>query len=105
MPIIAAVLIAQSPTETKAEALAGLYGETLGAASECPALSQERLAAVAQKASARVKSTARNPAEADAAGTRLADGIARGRREIVSGRETCAQAESEFHNLEHELGP
>lgn len=105
MPIFAALLVAQSPAAAKAEALAGLYGETLGAASECPALARERLEAAAQKASARIKTTVGDPAEADAAGAQLADGVARGRREVESGRETCAQAESELGDLEHELGP
>jgi hypothetical protein len=104
MPIFATLLIAQSPPGTKAETLAGLYGETLGAAAGCPARAPGRLQALAQKASARIKATARDPADAEAAGAQLEDGIARGRREIESGRETCAQAESELDNLEHELG-
>ena len=102
--IFAALLIAQSPPATKAELLADLYGPTLGAAASCPAMAHARLDALAQKASGRVKATARDAAEIEAAGTRLAEGIARGRREVESGSETCAQAESEFDNLEHELG-
>lgn len=102
--ILAALLIAQSPPATKAALLADLYGETLGAAASCPAVARERLDALAQKASARVKATAHDAAEIEAAGTRLADSVARGRRAVESGSETCAQATSEFDDLEHELG-
>jgi hypothetical protein len=105
MTMFAAILVAQSPAADRAEGLAGLYGETLGAAAACPALAPARLEALAQKASARIKAVARDKAEAEVAGTALADGIAHGRREIESGRETCAQAESEFADLEHELAP
>ena len=104
MPMFAAILIAQSPAAGKAELLAGLYGETLGAAAECPAMTHERLDAVTQQAAAHIKAAASDRAVSDAAGAQLADGIARGRREIESGIETCAQALSEFDNLEHELG-
>jgi hypothetical protein len=103
--VLAAALIAQSPPATKAELLADLYGEALGAAASCPAVAHERLDALAQMASARVKATARDAAEIEAAGQRMAESVARGRRAVGSGSETCAQALSEFDNLEHELAP
>jgi hypothetical protein len=101
---LAATLVAQSPaTATKAETLAGLYGETLGAASSCPGLLRERLDAVTRLASAHLKVEADKPRTEDALSGRLADGIERGRRAVASGGETCAQALSEFDNLERDL--
>jgi hypothetical protein len=101
--VLAALLVAQAPPPTKAELLADVYGETLGAAASCPALAHERLDAVSQRAAAHLKAAARDRAVSDAAGARLADGVARGRRAVESGSETCVQALSEFANLEHDL--
>jgi hypothetical protein len=103
---MAAMLLAQAQPAPagKALSLAELYGRTLGAAAQCPAVSAARLGALAEKAALRVKSLAHGPAEAEAAGGRLSDFVARGRRDVANGAETCAQAQSEFANLEHELG-
>jgi hypothetical protein len=96
----AALLIAQAPPAGKAEALADLYGQTLGAASQCQGVAPEQLATVARKAADHIKVVAAGDA---AAATSLDGGIARGRRAVASGAESCAQAESEFADLAHEL--
>jgi hypothetical protein len=99
----AVLLMAQTPPAGKAAVLAALYGQTLGAADQCNGIAPERLEAVAQKAADHVKALAAGEAAANAAAPSLSDGIARGRRAVASGAESCAQAESEFADLEHEL--
>lgn len=97
------LVLAQGSPATKAQSLAELYGETLGAAAQCPAVTPARLDALTAKASQRIKSLATDGADATAAGGLLVDSVARGRAEVTSGAETCAQAESEFVQLEREL--
>jgi len=101
--LLAAVVLAQAPAPGKAEALAALYGRTLGAAAECTGITRERLEAAAAQASAHVKAVAPGEAAQAAAGAELARGIDRGNRDVRTGVITCAQAESEFGNLEHDL--
>jgi hypothetical protein len=96
-------MLAQAAPATKAQGLALLYGETLGAAALCPAVTPARIDVLTTKASARIKGLATDAADANAAGGQLVDSIARGRAEVDSGEETCAQAESEFSQLEREL--
>jgi 2-methylisocitrate lyase-like PEP mutase family enzyme len=97
-------MLAQAAPATKAQSLALLYGETLGAAALCPAVTPARIDALTTKASAHVKILATGAADATAAGGQLVDAIARGRAQVETGAETCAQAESEFDQLERELG-
>jgi hypothetical protein len=106
LPIVmtlAAVVLAQAPQATKSESLAELYGRTLGAAAQCQEIAPQRLDNAAALASARIKALAANDAERAAAGAALATAVARGSRDVQSGATTCAQAESELGNLEHEL--
>ena len=100
--ILAALLLAATQA-TKAETLAGLYGETLGAASSCADLPHDRLDVVTKLAAAHLKSEADKPKAEAVLSNRLADGIERGRRAIGTGGETCAQALSEFDDLERDL--
>ncbi|HZT52710.1 MAG TPA: hypothetical protein VFA22_12280 [Stellaceae bacterium] len=100
---LAAFVLAQAPQPGAAEALAGLYGRALGAASECQGIARERLEAAAQAAAAHVKALAKNGAAQQAAGAELARGVDRGSRDVKSGALTCDQAESEFGNLERDL--
>ncbi|HXQ51934.1 MAG TPA: hypothetical protein VN802_12620 [Stellaceae bacterium] len=102
---LAVLLVAQSPPAGKAQSLADLYGQTLGAAAECKTIAAARLVAVAEKAAERIKALTGGDEAAAAAATSLGDGIERGHRAVASGAESCAQAASEFANLEHELGP
>jgi len=96
-------LLAQASPASKAQGLAELYGETLGAAAECPTVTPARIDALTTKASARIKLVAADAADATTAGGVLVDFVARGRAEVQSGEETCPQAESEFSQLEREL--
>lgn len=100
--MFAASLLAQVAPETKAEGLAELYGRTLGSAAQC-SVGRDRLDGAAQLASARLKSLAQDDAERTTAGMRLAAAIDQGGRDVANGLVTCAQAESDFTNLEHEL--
>jgi tetrahydromethanopterin S-methyltransferase subunit E len=102
MLTLAAVLLAQAQP-TPALALAGLYGRTLGAAAECTGVARDRIAAAAEKASAHLKAVAQDPAAQAAAGGELTRAVERGNRDVTSGAVTCAQAESELGNLEHDL--
>jgi len=100
MLVLAGVVLAQAGPPG---ALAALYGRTLGAAAECKGITRERLEQAAHKASAHLKALAPSEAAQSAAATDLANGIERGTRDVSSGAVTCAQAESEFGNLEHDL--
>jgi len=100
--ILPAPLLAE-PQPGAAERLAALYGRTLGAAASCRAVAAARVETVAQQAADHLKAVAQTEADAGAAAARLAASIARGRRAIASGIETCAQAESEFVDLERDL--
>ena len=102
--LLAALVLVQAQAPGKAETLATLYGRTLGAAADCPGISRERLEAAATQVSAHLKAMAQGDEAAQAAaGTELARSIDRGNRDVRSGVLTCAQAESEFGNLEHDL--
>jgi hypothetical protein len=87
------------------QGLAVLYGETLGAAQGCPGVAPDRLTATVDRAAKHLKEVAGTDSEADAAAKDFAVGMSRGRRDIVDGVLTCAQAESEFSNLERDLAP
>jgi hypothetical protein len=100
---LAAVVLAQAAQPSPPEALAALYGRTLGAAAECKTVTRGRLEAAAEMASARLKALARDAAAQSAAGAALAKGIDRGTRDVLSGAITCTQAETEFGNLERDL--
>jgi hypothetical protein len=100
---LSAVMLAQAPQAGRPEALAALYGRTLGAAAECEGITRTRLQAVAEKASAHLKTLAPSEVGQSAAAADLAKGVERGDRDVRSGAVTCAQAESEFANLEHDL--
>jgi hypothetical protein len=99
----AAIVLAQAPQPGAPEALAALYGRTLGAAAECPSVSRARLEAAAELAAAHIKARAPGAPAQAAAGTELAKGIDRGTGDVRSGALTCAQAESELGNLERDL--
>lgn len=100
---LAAIVLAQAPQPSPPEALAALYGRTLGAAAECRSVSRSRLETAAERASAHVKARAQGAPAQAAAGAELAKGIDRGNRDVLSGAITCAQAEAEFGNLERDL--
>lgn len=103
---VAAIVLAQAQParlETKSEMLAAIYGRTLGAAAQCNTATRARIDHAAALASAHVKHLAANPADERAAGKALDAGVARGSRDVASGATTCAQAASEFGDLEHEL--
>jgi hypothetical protein len=102
---VAIVLLVQAPQTGKAELLADVYGRTLGAASQCTAIGRDRLGHVATIAAAHLKTLPPPPGGEAAIGARLTDAMARGGRDVASGAVTCAQAESELGNLEHDLGP
>ena len=103
MTALAVILVAAAAPLTKLEALAGLYGETLGAAASCPDLPRARLDMVTTLATAHLKAELEQPAAEPAVSRQLDAGIARGRHAVASGGETCAQALSEFDNLERDL--
>jgi hypothetical protein len=103
MTALAVVLVAAAPPPSKVETLAELYGETLGAAASCPNLPRARLDAVTKLAAAHLKAELDQPAAERAVSARLDAGIERGRQAVASGGETCAQAMSEFDNLESDL--
>ncbi|MGH7090569.1 MAG: hypothetical protein ACREFQ_16870, partial [Stellaceae bacterium] len=68
-------LLGAAPTpQEKAEALAGLYGRTLGAAALCPAIAPKRLDQAAVRAAHHVIAVAGSPAAAARAGDALAAG-------------------------------
>jgi hypothetical protein len=100
--LLAALLPAAAADEPKPAVIAGLYGETLGAASACPAIAPARVAAAADLVAGHLRAVF-GAAAADEAAKPLEEGIARGKRAIAQGLLTCAQAESELGNLEHDL--
>ncbi len=97
------LLLVQAQLPTKAESLAELYGRTLGAAAACEKIGRPRIDAAAAAASAHIKALAKDDVGRTAAGRILADNVDRGGRDVQDGLITCAQAESELSNLEHEL--
>ena len=101
--MLAAIVLVQAQAPGKAEALASLYGRTLGAAAGCTGITRERLETAAARASAHLKAMTQGEAAQSAAGAELARSIDRGNRDVRTGAITCAQAESEFGNLEHDL--
>jgi hypothetical protein len=83
--------------------LAELYGRTLGAASQCPDIAQDRVRAVTAKAGAHLRTLATGPDAGALVGQRFTDAISRGASEVQSGETTCVQASADFGNLDHEL--
>ena len=97
------LVLAQADAPTKAEDLAEIYGRTLGAAAACSNIARPRVDAAEAAASAHLKTLAANEGERAVAGRILADNVDRGGRDVADGLTTCAQAESELADLEHEL--
>jgi hypothetical protein len=89
--------------DSKADQLAGLYGETLGEASGCASIAGDRIAAVAALAKRHLREVAGSVAAADSAAKELDAGVVRGKRDVSSGMVTCTQAASELADLEHDL--
>jgi hypothetical protein len=99
---------ADTPPPPDAAALAALdvaavYGRTLGAASECPAIPSDRVDAIARKAQAHLRLLAPRANDQATVGQRFSDALYQGASDVRDGQTICAQAEADLGNLDHEL--
>lgn len=82
---------------------AGLYGRTLGAASECSDIPHDRVDAVADKAQAYLRNLAKGDDSRAMIGQRFSEALYQGASSVRTGQTICAQAEADLDNLDHEL--
>lgn len=92
-----------SPEAGIALEFAGLYGRTLGGASECGDIPHDRVDAVAAKAQAHLRTLVKGEGARAEVGQRFSDALYQGALSVRSGETTCAQVEADLGNLDHEL--
>ena len=90
--------------ETRAEALAGAYGMTLGAAVACHILDPDRFDTLAAKVRASVEAAADDDDELTSAQALFQHGMADGGQAVGGGEIDCATAGARLAEMEDYLG-
>lgn len=85
---------------TDALAFSAVAGKIVGAASECDAISKDRVSAATKKAASITSSVATNEDELSSAAALFSDGAFAGKAAVRAGRADCSVVEHSLANLE-----